>query len=314
MNGPPLLVGVDGGGTKTLGIIADSEGHELARHQVGASNPNVVGIEASSRSIFDLIAGCCAGAGCGIGRVGTVVIGLAGAGSKPIGAQLLGSLRALLAEKISTPPEVLIETDARIALEGAFDGGCGAIMIAGTGSIIMGKAPDGAVLVVGGWGRVLGDEGGGYFLGLEALKAVTRDFDGLAGSGSLRAILAERHGLDTRERIISAVYQENFPIPSIAPLVLEAAAANEKISLEILEKGAAGLTAQLEAFVRRLNAPGCLGLVFIGGLIDHETVYAKVIRESISRTLPIVEIRRPLFPPVQGAVIMARAASGKSTR
>ena len=314
MNGPPLLLGVDGGGTKTLGIIADSDGHELARYQVGASNPNVVGIETSSRSILELIAGCCAAAGCGIGRLGTVGIGLAGAGTKSIQTQLLDSIRARLAEKISTPPEVLIETDARIALEGAFDGGCGAILIAGTGSIIMGKGSDGGVLVVGGWGRVLGDEGSGYFLGLEALKAVTRDFDGLSGSGSLRDILAERHGLDTRERIISALYQENFPIPSIAPQVLEAAAANEKVSLEILEKGAAGLTAQLGAFARRLNFPGCLGLVFVGGLIDHETVYAKVVRESISRTLPMVEIRQPLFPPVQGAVIMARAASRKSIR
>jgi N-acetylglucosamine kinase-like BadF-type ATPase len=234
-----------------------------------------------------------------------VVLGLAGAGSLAI----RGLLEAALADQFRSrgipAPAVTIESDARIALEGAFGGGPGLIIIAGTGSILLGKTPDEPQKVVGGWGRVLGDEGSGYHIGLQALKALARDFDGIAPSGALRALFEGRFGWRSRGDLILAVYQENFAIPSLAPLVLDSAVEGDTVCLEILSRSAALLADQVGVFARGFGADARLGVVFVGGLIDHDTVYARILRDTLLRRFPGVEIRPAMHPPVQGAVLLA---------
>ena len=169
-----LVFGADGGGTKTLGILADRAGTELARMQLGPGNPNVAGVDGAARTLLDLIAGCCDAARKSPQDIGAAVFGLAGVGSIPVRNKLYEAVRSMIAAKSWSPMNVTIDTDARIALEGAFGGGPGVVIIAGTGSNLIGKMPDGIVGSVGGWGRVLGDEGGGYYLGLETARAVAR--------------------------------------------------------------------------------------------------------------------------------------------
>lgn len=308
MNGPSLLLGVDGGGTKTIGIIADGDGRELARCQVGPSNPHVVGFESASSLIAGLISGCCAEANCAIEEVGTVVLGIAGAGGSEVQEELTRRVHAGLAREGRRPPLVVVESDARIALEGAFDGGPGALVIAGTGSVVLGKSADGMVRVVGGWGRLLGDEGSAYTIGRLAIRLVAHEFDCRQSPGLLGSMFREKFGWDTRERIILAAYQEDFPMSSLAPLVLDMAAAGDQPSLNILAQGATDLTAQLDTLVRLCDPSWRVGVVLSGGLISQETIYTRMLRDSITSALPMVEFREPLFTPVLGAVRMARTA------
>jgi glucosamine kinase len=175
---PVVVLGADGGGTKTLGILADAGGNELARFQVGPGNPNVVGIDGAAANLLDLVTGCCERAKLLPRDVGAVVFGLAGAGNAAVRARLTDALRSGATQRGWEHPKFTIETDARVALEGAFGGGPGVVIIAGTGSILIGKLSDGTVTSVGGWGRMLGDEGSGFHIGSEAIRAVTRDIDG----------------------------------------------------------------------------------------------------------------------------------------
>jgi N-acetylglucosamine kinase-like BadF-type ATPase len=200
---------------------------------------------------------------------------------------------------------ITLETDSRVALEGAFGGGPGVVMIAGTGSILIGKLPDGTVRSVGGWGRVLGDEGSGYFLGLEATKAVSREMDGREDASSLRKIFSETNGWVSRDTIIAAVYQQQFDLASLAPLVLKAAGENDQVAMAILRRAASHLADQLRAMVRAMGSQSRVGVVFIGGLIDHDTVYARLLRETITELVPFAEVRPALHPPVGGAVLVA---------
>jgi N-acetylglucosamine kinase-like BadF-type ATPase len=300
-----LVFGADGGGTKTLGIVADAAGTLLARLQAGPANPNVVGVDGAANNLVGLIIDCCREAHCSPRDLDAIVLGLAGAGSSAIRERLGVALDEQFRSRGVQAPAVTIESDARIALEGAFDGGPGLIIIAGTGSILLGKTANEPKKVVGGWGRVLGDEGSGYFIGLQALKAVTRDFDGIAPSGSLRALVDARFGWCSREDLIVAVYQQNFAIPSLAPLVLESADENDPVCLEILSRSAALLADQVGVFARVLEAHTRLGVVFVGGLIDHDTVYAKILRETLRSRFPAVDVRPAMHPPVQGAVLLA---------
>jgi len=300
-----LVFGADGGGTKTLGIIADASGAPLVRRQAGPANPNVVGLDGSAKILAGLILDSCQEAHCTPRDLDAIVLGLAGAGSSVIRERLEAAIAEQFRSRGFQSPAVSIESDARIALEGAFNGGPGLIIIAGTGSILLGKTAHGSGKVVGGWGRVLGDEGSGYFIGLEALKAVTRDFDGIATSGVLRTLFEGRFGWRSRENVIVAVYQENFTIPSLAPLVLESAGEHDPVSLDILRRAAALLADQVGVFIHDLKDDTRLGVVFVGGLIDHETVYALILRETLQSRFPAIDIRPAMHPPVQGAVLLA---------
>jgi N-acetylglucosamine kinase-like BadF-type ATPase len=296
-----LVFGADGGGTKTLGILARASGEELAHAHAGPSNQNVIGTAAAAKNLAELIMACSRAAGRMPSEIGSAVFGLAGAGSPEEREALVAAVNRELKESLSGS----VETDARIALEGAFAGEPGVVVIAGTGSVVIAKSAKGEIRHLGGWGRVLGDEGSGYFLGLQALRVMTRDFDGIASSGTLRATLEAKFGWTTREALIAAVYRGGLEIPALAPLVLAAAAAGDAVATEILRNAAALLADQVAATFDQLGARA--GVVFVGGLIDHESAYAGLLREAIVARCSRAEVRLPRHPPVVGAVLMARA-------
>ena len=201
-----LVFGADGGGTKTLGLISTQDGNIVARRTVGAGNPNVVGFETAAKNLYDLISGCCSDAGCTLDDLRAIVFGLAGAGREENRIQLRERICTLAGRTLL----MTIETDARVGLEGAFDGEPGVLIIAGTGSVVIGKKSSGELVTVGGWGRMLSDEGSGYFLGLEALKDLRLYYDGRGGSPLLAELIDKEFVLNSRERILSGVYQEKF--------------------------------------------------------------------------------------------------------
>jgi glucosamine kinase len=302
-----LVLGVDGGGTKTTGLLAESTGSLLARGRGDGSNQNVIGIDSAARNLAGLIETLARTAGRPVAEIGSVVMGLAGAGAERDRQVLIEAIQARLHSMGLPSLPISIQTDARIALEGAFNGGPGVVAVAGTGSVVMGKAPDGTTLSIGGWGRVIGDEGSGYFIGLEALKAVSREIDGRGEAGRLRDVISSRFGLETRERIIPAVYREKFDIPSIAPAVLEAAEDGDRVALEILGRAAREFSPQVVTAVDRLGLQGGTGVVMIGGLIDHDTIYARMLASEIKKSSPAVDFRAPLSVPAHGALLLAMA-------
>jgi N-acetylglucosamine kinase-like BadF-type ATPase len=302
-----LVVGVDGGGTKTLGLLADAAGEVLARCKGEGSNQNVIGTEKAARNLAELVSDLAKTAGRSPSEIGSAVLGLAGAGSQK-DRQVLGeAIQARLRAMGLPPVPTTIQSDGRVALEGAFNGGAGIVAVAGTGSVVNGKSPDGTTISIGGWGRVIGDEGSGYFIGLEAVKAVSRELDGRGEAGSLRASLSSRFGLETRERIIAAVYREKFDIPSIAPLVLEAAEAADPVALDILSRASRDLALQIVGAIDRLGLKQGTGIVLIGGLIDHESAYTRMLQSEIRKSSPAVDFRAPLNGPAHGALLLALA-------
>ena len=312
MKNSPFVLGVDGGGTKSLGLLSDGAGAELARALVGGSNQNVIGTDAAAANLAALILTCCREAHCVPGDIGRAVIGLAGAGADHERQALVKAIHQALERQGAGPVPISIESDARIALEGAFAGAPGVVVIAGTGSIVIGKDTGGSIRRVGGWGRTLGDEGSGYDIGLRAIQALTMDFDGRGSAGSLREALAARFHWTTREAVIASVYRENLDIPSVAPLVLDAAGAGDTVGLAILHDAAEHLARQVSAIVREVRDGERVGVVFIGGLIDHPTVYAQVLREAIIAESPRADVREALHPPAYGAVLMALAYHNNS--
>ena len=298
-----LVFGADGGGTKTLGLISNQDGNILARRTVGAGNPNVVGFEAASKNLYELMRDCCVDARCSPGDLRSIVFGLAGAGREEARQELRDRIAALAGSQLP----IVIETDARIGLEGAFNGAPGVLIIAGTGSVVIGKKSSGETLMIGGWGRAFGDEGSGFFLGLEALKSLRFFYDARGGSALLAEMIGKEFGLDSRARVIAAAYQEKFEFSTLAPLVLVAAEQNDAVALHILQTGANELTDQARVVVERLQEPGKIGVAFFGGLIEHENVYSRILKSRIAKVIPAAEVKQAEKSPAEGAVIMALA-------
>ena len=294
-----LVFGADGGGTKTIGIISDG-GNVIAKRSVGASNPNVVGFDAAANRLYELIVSCCGDAGCKPTDVQSLVLGIAGVGRQDIRNALSDKIVNLAGNELP----LVIDTDARIAIEGAFNGGPGVVIIAGTGSIVIGKSSGGEIVVAGGWGRILGDEGSGYWLGREALKSVAQWLDGRGGSEHLAKLVAKELGLQNRDELIAAVYQNECDVAGVASLLIGAAEEGDTYSLEILHRGAEELTLQAELVFHRLHQDAVMPVALLGGAIERP-LYASIARSAIEKRIKNARIQPPLSSAVHGAVLMA---------
>lgn len=310
MNNAALVIGMDGGGTKTSAVLADSSGVILAEESGGPSNFQIMGTEKAAATLFGLVTNACQKAGRTIAEVQAIVAGLTGAGRESDQERMRSALLDHARSFGAQFGRIRIDSDARVALEGAFEGASGIILIAGTGSIAFGKTPGGEVLRTGGWGRFIGDEGGGYVIGRDGLAAVSKELDGRGRKTLLTRLVAEEFGFTNQDRIIEEVYKNNFDIASVAPLVIKAATEHDLESERVLNHAAfelsdmvRGLTLRMEKATRgpRHKIP----LSFTGSLLVTESVFSKIVKHKIEFSLPQVVVRKPMGSPAYGAVLMA---------
>lgn len=305
------FIGMDGGGTKTHAVITDVHGKILAEHIAGPSNFQIIGVEKAAETILALIQMCCDSVECTAKQIAAVVCGLTGAGRIGDQKRMASGLRQYARSKNMPLKKIIIESDARTALEGAFNGGAGIILIAGTGSIAFGKDGKGFVHRVGGWGRVLGDEGSGYFLGRLGLTAVTRHVDGRGDKTSLTVMIAQQFGLKDQTSIINAVYKNNFDLASVAPLVMKAAEKKDAVCRAIVESAVVELAWHVQVAAEQITVSVSkkvkekIRVSFIGGLIANDTIISKLLKRYLETNFPVIEIIQPLSSPAYGAVVMA---------
>ncbi|MHB1687197.1 MAG: N-acetylglucosamine kinase, partial [Ignavibacteriaceae bacterium] len=201
--------------------------------------------------------------------------------------------------------KVLVESDARIALEGAFAGKPGSILIAGTGSIMFGKDANGNIYRIGGFGRFIGDEGSGYSIGKKGLAAVAKEFDGRINETAISELLKEKFKIHSGDILITEIYKNNFEIASAAPLVIKAAENGDAIAGKILDEESDELILHISAMIKKIGQT-FLNLSFIGGTISSDNIFSKMLKEKIKTKLPQVNVISPEYSPAVGAVLMAK--------
>ena len=299
------IIGMDGGGTKTHCIITKINGEKLFECSGNASNFLVQGTEKVSETIYSLISECKNHLKINNEDIKAVLIGSTGAGRKNDAQKLENDFNTFAEKKGVKFKLFRVESDARIALEGAFSGKPGSILIAGTGSIMFGKDGKGNIVRVGGFGRFLGDEGSGYVIGKKGLVAVSKEFDGRSGHTILTEFIAEKFKIETSEKLITEIYKNNFDIASVAPLVITAADQNDKTALKIIDEETDELILHIESMLKKINQPK-LDIVLIGGLITNKNIYSKTFLNKVKNKLKNVNVKEPDSPPEMGAVLMAQ--------
>jgi len=298
-------IGIDGGGTKTKCILTDENLNTLFENTGDASNFLVIGSEKVSETILDHILKCCSAQKINSDLVAGIVLGTTGAGRKSDAEILVSQIKKDAKEKNIELNKIAIESDARIALEGAFSGNAGSILIAGTGSIMFGKDEQGNIHRIGGYGRYIGDEGSGYRIGRKGLNAAARAFDGRTKQTKIIDLLSQEFSINTPEELITEVYRNNFNISSVAPLVFDAAESGDVTAQRILEDEGDELLLHIAAMKSKLKV-SLLKVSLIGSILTKPNYFSYLFNEMVVRKYNDVKIMEAEHSPEFGAVLMAK--------
>jgi N-acetylglucosamine kinase-like BadF-type ATPase len=314
----PMVLGVDGGGTSTEAWLAAMDGTRLGRGVAGPSNAKAVGLEAARRALDEAIAAAFAEAGLEPAPVEAACLGLAGFDRPDDRAVLTG-----WANESRLAHRLVLVNDGDLVVAAGTPEGWGVGVIAGTGSIAVGRAPDGRSARAGGWGHLIGDEGSAYRLVLDALRLVARRVDGRdprpdAGSDTtpddpsadpLAARLCRALGVSRASQIVTVIYAPESTrtrIAAIAPEVLAACDESPGDAARLLTPAGAALAEIVAAVARSLGWPdGRLPLGAAGGFL----LSAAAVRRAMLDDLAARGYRPELTEvpePARGAVLIAR--------
>jgi N-acetylglucosamine kinase-like BadF-type ATPase len=312
-----MLLGVDGGGTSTEAWLAEVGGEVLGRGASGPSNAKAVGPEAARRALDAAIRAAFDDAGLEPAPVDVACLGLAGF-DRPDDRKILAGW----ADETRLARRLVLVNDGDLVVAAGTPEGWGVGVIAGTGSIAVGRTPDGRTARAGGWGHLIGDEGSAYVLVLDALRLVARRDDGRAprpapaasgvphdpGPDPLTARLCRALGVDRASQIVTAIYAPDSTrarIASMAPEVLAACDESPEAAARLLVPAGTALAEIVAAVARSLGWPsGPLPLAAAGSFLLSATAVRRAMLDEL-----VARGYRPdltaVPEPARGAVILA---------
>jgi N-acetylglucosamine kinase-like BadF-type ATPase len=303
---PDYFLGVDGGQSSTFALIGDASGRVLGAGRGGPSN-HVAASEGRAKftgAIQSSVAAACGEAGLEAAKVrfASACLGFSGgpADKEAILREILRSERTLVTH------------DALIALSGATAGEPGVIAIAGTGSIAFGRNASGKTARAGGWGYIFGDEGGGFYIARQGLRAALKFEEGWGQATVLRNMFLEASGASNVNELLHGFYTPEFPRPRIAAfakLVDEAAEHGDAMAREILNDAArelAGIAAAVRG--RLFDAGEPVRVAYIGGVYSSRTVLERFV--TLVQEEPGNRVAPPIYGPAGGALLEAYRMAG----
>jgi N-acetylglucosamine kinase-like BadF-type ATPase len=300
-----FYIGIDSGGTKCELLITDSNKKILFNKSYKGVHYSVAGAKIYSKAVTGFIKNSLQSAKLNLKNCIAIGIGVAGAREEKDRINLKKSFEKKLNHK-----NILITTDAMTALYGAFEGDEGIILISGTGSVLYGFS-DGKITRVGGWGRIIGDEGSGYWIGKRALNLVTKEFDerkSTINNSLLSKKLKEKFGI-TKLNINEKVFHRNFEIQNIAPIVIDLANKKCKLSLQIVNEAVDGLLEQIKTFLKITKRKKNIRIAFVGSIIENKNILSEKLKREIKK-LKIVEVVSKKYSSAYGAILLASEKSG----
>lgn len=295
MNG---WMGIDGGGSNIRIVIVNDAMEMLGQLERAESvNPNVIGREQSARLIHRMMRDALDEARVNINGVG---IGVAGASAVHSEEWLREVVGGILPQTFVAP-----SSDYEIALVGSLGEQRGILLLSGTGSVAYGVNDRGEALQVGGWGYLFGDEGSGYWIGMEALRTMMHEADGTQRYGShLPQRVCETLGFKRAQDVILWLYGDKTPrtreIAALAQIVLDEAS-NDDRAAQIVEEAAHSLHSLVKALVERLEMPHPQ-IAFGGGLLMSDNALSRRVCALLN--LPAHPI--PKYSSVVGAALLAK--------
>ena len=296
------FVGIDGGGTRTTLGICDESGQELLRRVGPAGLVDPRRPSAAAEFLVSLVEEAARSAGLA-GPATALCAGLAGVGNATEREIVEGAFaRAGVAERVA------VLSDGETALHGALSGGPGILVIAGTGSVAYGRSEDGRIGRCGGWGMVLGDEGAGYAIGREGLRAALLAVDGRGPDTRLLPHLLQVLGMAIPEAIPPwAARAEKAEVAMLAVHVLRVADRGDEVAQAIVAEAAFDLAVHVDALVDRLGPWKTPPAVVLHGGVARDPVFGPIVRDVLRTRRPSARIVDSAADAVTGSLEYARS-------
>jgi glucosamine kinase len=295
-----IVIGVDGGGSKTRVIVADERGTKVGE-VVGPGSAVKPGFAELSADVITATVND-ALASCEMMHVMPKVlcVGVAGAGND---AERQALWQALVGREVAE--EIVVHPDYSIALDDAFGEGPGILLISGTGSAAFGRGPAGQSARCGGWGPMCGDEGSGAWIGRRALSVVTASADGREPETALvGAVLTAAQVNEPRELIAWANEATPAIFASLAPVVSSVADAGDLRANALISLAVEELVLHIRTLSRTLfgDERAATPVALTGGMLTKGTTLRKRLEQRLRSAVPGAQLYAGEVIPARGAV------------
>lgn len=285
------ILGVEGGGTKTSWALVENDGDSFTvidQGKLPPSNLRLTSVDQLS-AIFRQMPPQAE-------RVGMFLAGCATEDDR-------SSLRKLC-EEIWPTAKIVVGSDRDSGLAAALGRGDGIAVNAGTGASVTGRRGD-RIEKAGGWGHILGDAGGGYFISLQALRFILREYDLHRGEAHFTATILRALSLNNRDELVRwAQIADKNEVAGLAPVVFECAMNGDESVMKIVEEAAGVLSEYTAAVATRLGllAPK---VILLGGLFQRDGVYVHAFKRRLKKSLSDARVAMSEQTPEFGAAWLA---------
>lgn len=305
------ILGVDGGGTKTVIRITDFSGNIVSETITGAGNYKSVGVDVAKSNIIE-----------GIFKAIRYIkdesddvfftsscFGLSGFDSEQDGEIFKNIIFNKKIKKLLHPDKIIICNDSRIGLAAGTENKNAIMIICGTGSNCFGINEEGEEAKANGWDFILGDEGSAYEIGVKALRAIMRAFDKRGKKTLLTQTILKDLNLKNIQDLIDWCYNIPFSSERFAALtktVCSTAELGDKISIKLLKDEAKEALISISIVAKKLKlADRQFDIVYVGSVFRCEKYFKQVLTEKLKEKFPKINFAPLKDKPVSGAIKMA---------
>jgi N-acetylglucosamine kinase-like BadF-type ATPase len=298
-----FVLGVDGGATKTLAAVLDLQEQALHLGHGRSSNPDAVGAHAATDSLVKATDEAIGRAGIERGQLDAAVLAIAGTDTDAVAVHVR--------ERCPGTWVVVNDVVGAWAVATAAQPGVG--VISGTGSNVLGVGPSGRVWRAGGWGHVLGDEGSGYWLAVQSIKAALADRERSGLETALSDAAVSFFDVDSVEALATLVYSKPLSKGEIAAFAIEAARVaheGDEVARGLYARAAAELGKQVAAVIEQTGLEGEFPVGLIGSAFKAGALFVEPLAEVVRELAPHARVAVVEMAPVGGCVLLAARACG----
>jgi glucosamine kinase len=297
------VLGVDGGATKTLAAVLDLRERTLHLGHGASSNADAVGAHAATESLVKAIEESLGRAGVDREQLDAAVLAIAGTDTEAVAASV----------RERCPETWVVVNDVVGAWAAATGAQPGVGAISGTGSNVFGVGADGRSWRAGGWGHVLGDEGSGYWLAVQSIKAALCDRERSGPETALSGAVADFFGVDSVEALATLVYSQPLAKGEIAAFAIETARvahAGDVVARGLYERAPTELGRQVAAVIEQTGLLDDFPVGLIGSAFKAGALFVEPLAAIVHRVAPRARVAVVEMAPVGGCLLLAARLAG----